>query len=62
MLDSIYHMTLKLLLNHVFHKNPTILVYICKVITSVITKCYQNLYTTSGLSILMHGVISLPDI
>ena len=22
----------------------------------------ENLYTTSGLSILMHGVISLPDL
>ena len=45
MLDSIYHMTLKLLKNHIS----------C-------VKCYATyLKTASGLSILLHGVISLPD-
>ena len=28
----------------------------------LISKCNQNLYFTSGLSILIHGVISLPDV
>ena len=38
MLDYIYHMTIKLLLNHVFlSENSKILPYICDVITEVIT-------------------------
>ena len=39
MLDSIYHMTLKLLLNHVFFfcvKNAMILPYILNIITDII--------------------------
>ena len=38
MLDSIYHMTLKLLENHVFlHEKACILRYICDVIMAVNT-------------------------
>ena len=60
MLDSIYHdidITLK---SHFCHKNVIIL--------SLCTQhCYgrhnasKNLYTTSGISILLLGLISLPD-
>ena len=32
------------------------------IIRDVITQRYQNLYTTNGLSILMYGTISLPDL
>ena len=45
MLDSIYHMTLKLFQNCIFG----------------IKKDVDIFYATSGLSILMYGVISLPD-
>ena len=61
MLDSIYHMTLKLFWNHIFGvKNVSILPYV------LITLKYfimlpVNLSTTSGLSILLHGIISLTD-
>ena len=54
MLDSIYHMT-NTLKSHFWRKNVIIL-----------SLCYGrhnvsvNLYTTSGVSILLHGVISLP--
>ena len=54
MLDSIDHMTL----NYFEFK---ILSYIRDIITALNNKRYQNLLTTSGLSIIMHGVISLPE-
>ena len=43
MLDSMYHMTLKLIKNCIFHFP-------------------KNLQTASGLSILLHSVISLPEV
>ena len=56
MLDSIYHMTLKLLKNENVKISPS-----C-------THCYNGHHyvsrksvTTSGISILLHGVISLAD-
>ena len=57
MLDSIYHMT-NTLKSHFWRKNVIIL-----------SLCAQRCYgrhnvsrkSTSGLSILLHGVISLPD-
>ena len=59
MLDSIYHMT-NILKSNFWRKNVIIL--------SLCTqRCYGRLtfpvnqQTTSGLSILLHGVISLPD-
>ena len=60
MLDSIYHMT-NTLKSHFWCKNVIIL--------SLCTqRCYgrynvsrKSIKTTSGLSILLHGVISLPD-
>ena len=36
LLNSIYHMTIKLLLNHVFHENTKILLYICDIIIGII--------------------------
>ena len=44
MLDSIYHMTLKLLKNHIFGvKTPKILSSLRNLIMDVITLCYYNL-------------------
>ena len=62
MLDSIYHMTLKLLIKSFYWRENV------KILPSF-TQHYNvrhyvmllNLYTTSGLSILLHGIISLPD-
>ena len=61
MLDSIYHMTLRLLCNIISGVKE---IRICHYVRKV---CYghhnvsENLLTTSGLSILMHDVISLLD-
>ena len=54
MLDSIYYMTNTLKFDF-WHKNVIIL--------SLCTRCFglHNVSRTSGLSILLHGVISLPD-
>ena len=61
MLDSIYHMTFKILKkSHFSRENVNISSLLRNVIMDVITFPI-NLYTTSGLSILLHGVISLPD-
>ena len=56
MLDSDIKFTLK---SHFCLKNVIIL-SLCNVIMDVITFT-ENLKTTYGLSILLHGVISLPD-
>ena len=57
MLDSVYHMTLKILRNFIFGvKTSRVSLILRNVITFPV-----NLLTTSGLSILMHGVISLSD-
>ena len=56
MLDSIYHMT-NTLKSHFWRKNVIIL--------SLCTqRCFgrHNVSRNSGLSILLHGVISLPDV
>ena len=55
MLDSIYHMTLKLL------RNCKILPYICDFIYYLQTSLHSNTKICKPLSILMHGIISLPD-
>ena len=63
MLDSIYHMTLKILKNCIFGvKTSRFSLILCNVIMDVITLRPENLLTTSGLSILLHDVISLPDV
>ena len=56
MLDSIYQMT-NTLKSHFWRKNVILLCYVRNVVMDVIT-FPVNLY---GLSILLHGVISLPD-
>ena len=58
MLDSIYHManTLK---SHFWCQNVMICHHVCNVVMDVIT-FPVNLLTTSGLSILLYGVNSLP--
>ena len=61
MLDSIYHMTLKILYNHIFGVKTLMFCHpLRNVIMDVITK-RTYLLTTSGLSILLYGVMSLPD-
>ena len=57
MLDSIYHMTLRILKrSHFWRKNAIIM-------SSCMQRCYgrHNASRTSGLSKLFYGVISLPD-
>ena len=60
MLDSIYHMT-NTLKSHFWLKNVIIL-------SLCMQRCYERhnvsrkSITTSGLLILLHGVISLPDV
>ena len=62
MLDSIYHMTLRLLRILISGvKKLRFCHYVHNTIIDIISQCYQNLLTSSGLSIVMHGVISLPD-
>ena len=60
MLDSIYHMTKKLFWNHIFGLKMLGLCQICDV-KSHFMRFPENLKTTRGLSILMHGVNSLPE-
>ena len=56
MLDSIYHRTLKLLKNNIFDlKTSRLGHHLLNVIMDVSTQHF-----TSGLSILLHAVISLP--
>ena len=62
MLDSFYHM-INTLKSHFWRKkrhNFVITCYVRNIVMDVITFPI-NLYTTSGLSILLHVVISLPD-
>ena len=59
MLDSIYHMTLKFTKNRIFGVITSIFCHLLRnVIMDVIT-FPENLYSTCGLSILLHSVISL---
>ena len=58
-LDSIYHMT-KTLKSDFWRKNVIIL-QLCTQRFMDVIMFPVNLQTTSGLSILLHGVISLPD-
>ena len=61
MLDSVYHMRLKLLKNHIlWRKNVMILPFYETLYWTSLHKV-TFLQLTSGLSILLHGVISLPD-
>ena len=60
-LDFIYHMTLGLLWNFISAvKTLKFCHYVRNVVMDVINFS-ENLYTTSGLSLLLHDVISLPD-
>ena len=54
MLDSIYHRTLNLLKNNVLGVKTSIICHLLRI------TLHTNLLTTSVLSILLHGVISLP--
>ena len=61
MLDSIYHMTLKILKNFIFGvKTSRFSLILHNVIMDIIT-FPRDLLTTSGLLILLHGINSLPD-
>ena len=61
MLDSIYHMTLKLIKNHIFGVKTSRYCHLLRNVIMDIITFSENLQTTSGLLILLHGVISLPD-
>ena len=61
MIDSIYYMALRLLWNLI---SAIKTLYFCHYVRNVIMDVITfpvNLLTTSGLSILLHGVISLSD-
>ena len=59
MLDSIYHMTLKFLKNHIFGVKTSRFCHLLRNVIKDVIRLRTNLQTTSGLSILLHGVISL---
>ena len=61
MLDSIYHMTIKLLNNIIFGMQTSRICHLlCKVIMDALCNVTKSVnYLTS--KIIMHGVISLPD-
>ena len=58
MLDSINHMTLKLLKSAFFCVKASIIYLLSNIVMDFIT-FPENLKTTSGFSILLHEVISL---
>ena len=59
MLDNIYHITLALQKHCIFSIKMS---RFCHILRNVIMDfALLNPYTTSGLSILLQGVISLPD-
>ena len=63
MLDSSFYLSYDIkitLKSHFCRKNVIICHYVRNVVMAVIT-FPENLYTTSGLSVLLHGVISLLD-
>ena len=61
MLDSIYHMTLKILKNCIFGVKTSRISLILRNVITDATTFPVNLLPTCGLSILLHGVISLLD-
>ena len=61
LLDSIFHMSLKILKNCIFGvKTSRFSLILGNIIMDIIT-FPKNLLTTSGLLTLLHSVISLPD-
>ena len=56
MLDSIYHMTLKLIKTHIFLVKTSRFYHLLRNVTMDVIAFPEN-----GLSILLHSVISLPD-
>ena len=56
------HMTLKLLKNHILCVKTLRFCHLLRNIIMDIITLSTNLNTTSGLSIVLHGVISLPDL
>ena len=59
--DSIYHMTLRLLWNLISAAKKLKFCHYVRNVVMDVTMFPENLLTTSGLSILLYGVISLPD-
>ena len=59
MLDSIYHMTLRLLWNLISAVKTLQFCHYVRNIVMDFIAFPENLWTTSGLSILWHGVLSL---
>ena len=62
MLDSIYRMTLNSIKNGIFSVETSRFCHLFRNGKMIIITFPENLYTTSGLSILLHSVISLPDL
>ena len=62
MLDSIYHMAFRLLWNLISGVKTLLLRHYVRNVVMDVIKFPVNRYTTSGLQILLHGVISLPDV
>ena len=63
MLDSIYHMTLKLLKNLISGmKMSRFLTSFTQRYNGRHVTLQTSLLTTSGLLILLHGIISLPEV
>ena len=57
LLDSIYHKTWKYLKSHFWRDNVKILPYFMQIYNGQ----HYKILLTGDLSILLHGVISLPD-
>ena len=60
MLDSIYHITLKIHNNHIFGVKTSRFCHHLRSVIMNVTALHTNLYLTSGLLILLHCVISVP--
>ena len=61
MLDSIYHMTLKILKKCIFGVKTSRISLILRNVITDATTFPVNLLPTCGLSVLLHGVISLTE-
>ena len=61
MLDSIYHMKLKLIKNHIYGVKTSRFCHLLRSVIMDVITFPENLQTTICLSILLHSFISLPD-
>ena len=59
---SFYHMTLKLVKNHIFGVKSSVFCHFMRNVIKEALRYTTCLYTTRGLFILLHDVISLPEV